>query len=208
MHRALHGKPLLPCPHTHELQLRKVKQKTRYTNTFKAPANCARPHQGSQARRRVEIHGPKARNFGKCGRVFDRLIEILGPKRLAYRPVLPPNCTCPPAEAPWGAAGRNWPRPFHPLVEIFKGSLRALDHTLCTLCADCSSTPLFKTEAQHLLQPETIMHHASLLFTVLRKTRSPVVRCLRCRAQPCSSLQALLHLQEDKQNTPASSSII
>jgi hypothetical protein len=32
--------------------------------------------QGSQARRRVEIHGPKARSFGKSEQVFDGLIEI------------------------------------------------------------------------------------------------------------------------------------
>jgi hypothetical protein len=28
-----------------------------------------------------------------------------------FRPILPPNCTCPPQEVRWGAAGRNWPGP-------------------------------------------------------------------------------------------------
>jgi hypothetical protein len=59
---------------------------------------CA--HQGSQARRRVEMHGPKARNLRHSEQVFDRLIDISGPKRGAFRPFLPPKCTCPPREAP------------------------------------------------------------------------------------------------------------
>jgi hypothetical protein len=82
--------------------------------------------QGSQARRRVASYGPKARNFGYCGTVVDQLIGILAPKRGVFRPVLPPKCTCPPSKAPRWAAARNWPGPFHQLVEISKGSLRAL----------------------------------------------------------------------------------
>jgi hypothetical protein len=57
--------------------------------------------QGSQARRRVEIHGLKVPKFGNCGRVFDQLIEILGPRRGAFRPIrigriFPPECTFSP----------------------------------------------------------------------------------------------------------------
>jgi hypothetical protein len=37
---------------------------------------------------------------------------------------------CTALEALLGAAGRNWPRPCHQLVEIFKGSLRALVVTM------------------------------------------------------------------------------
>jgi hypothetical protein len=69
---------------------------------------------------------PEGRDFGNFERVFDQLAEILGPKRGVFRPILPPKGTSPPPEAPWWAAGRNWPKPFHQLVEIFKGSLRAL----------------------------------------------------------------------------------
>jgi hypothetical protein len=47
-----------------------------------------------------------------------------------FPPILPPKGTPPPSEAPWWAAGRNWPRPFHQLIEISKGSLQAL--TPCT----------------------------------------------------------------------------
>jgi hypothetical protein len=96
-------------------------------------------HQGSQAHRRVEILGPKARNFGNFGRVFDELIEILGPKQGVFRRHLPPKGTCPATEGPWWAAGRNWSRPFHQLVEICRGSLRALQcirkqlHQCCVL---------------------------------------------------------------------------
>jgi hypothetical protein len=49
-------------------------------------------------------------------------------ERGVFRPILAPKCTCPPQEAPWGTAGRNWPRPFHQLVETSKGSLGALIH--------------------------------------------------------------------------------
>jgi hypothetical protein len=78
------------------LQVAKTMQRTAAPTCLDgAPAT-----QGSQARRRVEIHGPKARNFGNCGRVFDRLIEFLRPKKGAFRPIRPPKCTCPPPEAP------------------------------------------------------------------------------------------------------------
>jgi hypothetical protein len=111
--------------------------------------------QGSQARRRVKIHGPKARNIGNCGRVFDQLIEISKPKRGVFRPILPPKCTCPPQEAPWGTAGRKWPRPFHQLVEISKGSLRvwypASPACICfTVLATVSTTVHSKQRTTHV----------------------------------------------------------
>jgi hypothetical protein len=98
------------------------------------PASAQLPRQGSQARRRVKIYGPKARN---CGRDFDQLIEILGPKLGVFRPFLPPKCTWPPPQAPWGAAGRNCLRSFHQLVEISKRSLRAL--CLGDVCCQCTA---------------------------------------------------------------------
>jgi hypothetical protein len=85
--------------------------------------------QGSQTRRRVEIQGPKARNFGNCGRVFDQLIEILarnGGCFVDVSTISPAKSTWPPSETPWWAAGLNCLRPFHQLVEISKKSLRAL----------------------------------------------------------------------------------
>jgi hypothetical protein len=69
---------------------------------------------------------PPARSFGNFEWVFDQLIKILGRKREVFRPILPPKGTPPPPEAPWWAAGRDWPRPFHQLVKLSKGSLRAL----------------------------------------------------------------------------------
>jgi hypothetical protein len=98
--------------------------------------------QGSQAHRRVEIFGPKARNFGDFGRVFDQVIEILNPKQGVFRPDLPLKGTCPATEAPWWAAGRNWPRAFHQLVEICRGSLRALTGYIMYLCV---STVIMQT---------------------------------------------------------------
>jgi hypothetical protein len=83
--------------------------------------------QGSQARRRVEIHGPKARNFGNCGRVFDQLIEMLSPRRGLFRPILPPKCTCPPQEAPLRDVWSKLAKALPPAGRNLQGELASPD---------------------------------------------------------------------------------
>jgi hypothetical protein len=90
------------------------------------------PTQGSQARRRVEIPGPKARKLGNCGRVFDRLIGILGPKRGAFRPIFPPKCTCTKLARPQRAPGGQ-------LVEIGQGPSTNWSKSPRVACEPCSN---------------------------------------------------------------------
>jgi hypothetical protein len=43
-----------------------------------------------------------------------------------FQPDSRQKALAPPQRPLWWAAGRNWPRAFHQLVEITRGSLRAL----------------------------------------------------------------------------------
>jgi hypothetical protein len=84
--------------------------------------------QGSQARQRVEIDGPKARYFGNFGKVFDQLINIWGPKQGAFRPIPAKMHTARlqrPLRGSWSKLAKALPW-WHQLIEISKGSLRAL----------------------------------------------------------------------------------
>jgi hypothetical protein len=79
--------------------------------------------QGSQARRRVEIQGPKAQTFGNFGRVFDQLIEFFGPKQGAFRPSLPPNCTLPDPSGCFGGSWSKLAKAFPPAGRNHQGEL-------------------------------------------------------------------------------------
>jgi hypothetical protein len=87
------------------------------------PASCESGLASSSTGRNPRAEGPRFRKMWKGLRPADR---SFGPKRGRFDQFSRQNALVRPQRPLWGAADRNWPRPFHQLVEFSKRSLRAL----------------------------------------------------------------------------------
>jgi hypothetical protein len=85
--------------------------------------HCQTGLASSSTGRNSRAEGPQFRRFWQGLRSADR---NFGPEAGGVSTKSPAKRHLPSNRGPWWAAGRNWPRPFQQLVEICRGSLRAL----------------------------------------------------------------------------------